>query len=229
MNRITVVGCILLLLVTIAGGQDEHEKVNSQRFEVSLDLNEANPQIAIWATDSQGEYLGEIYVTGKIAVKGLGNNDGPLDAKNGGSRLSALPIWAWKRNKLDADGNPYPSEANPLPDAVTSATPKARPFVRVWSPETTLEPGTYTIWVELNKSFDKNDHHSYSWYRGQPSLAYKAEIVIGENPSEAEFHLVGHGGVDGSDGSISPDTSTLTSALDLLVSGRVIYMPESGK
>lgn len=55
--------------------------------------------MVISITDEQGQYIDTVYVTRKVSVKGMGNKGGGIDARNGGSRLSVLPVLAHYRGK----------------------------------------------------------------------------------------------------------------------------------
>jgi len=71
-------GIILILL----GSQVVAEvKEGHQTFSFRLLLSEKKYQIAIWLTDEQGVFVDTVYVTLKVAKKGLGNRRGGLDDK----------------------------------------------------------------------------------------------------------------------------------------------------
>ncbi|MDH5360476.1 MAG: hypothetical protein OEX03_07930 [Gammaproteobacteria bacterium] len=193
------------------------------RFHVHM--NKSLCQMAIWIADEQGRYVDTVYVTRKVAIKGLGNKGGGIDARSDGSRLSALPVWAHHRGEDYGGGNYYPPKGQPLIDAITSATPWAGEFVWIWKPTSRLKSGRYFYFIEVNKSYDSNEYHDYSWYRGQPSVVWKGEIVVGDDEYTSSAKIIGHGEVAGEDGSINPDVSTLTSALKLIDRARVVYRP----
>jgi len=201
------------------------EKEGHQRFSFQLLLLEKKCQIAIWLTDEQGVFVDTVYVTRKIAKKGLGNRSGGLDDKLGGARLSTLPVWAYSRGIDYGNANFYPPKNKPLPDAITSATPKVGEFVWEWKPKEALKPRKYLYYIEVNKSFDKNEHHDYSWYRGQPSVVWRGNIQVGNQISKSEAKIIGHGNVAGEDGTINPDLSTLTTSLRLIEKVVVVYHP----
>ncbi len=216
----------LIALLILWGTQVAAEKENGhQVFSFRLLLSEKKCQLAIWLTDERGAFVDTVYVTRKVAKKGLGNRRGALDDKWGGARLSVLPVWAHSRGVDYGSGNLYPPKDNPLPDAITSATPKTGEFVWMWKPEKTLEPGRYFYYIEVNKSFDKNEHHDYSWYRGQPSVVWRGNLLVGDQHSKSEAKIIGHGHVAGSDGKINPDLSTLTTSLKLIKKVEAIYRP----
>lgn len=182
-------------------------------------------QLAIWLTDQKGNFVDTVFVTRKTGQKGLGNRGGELDDRWGGSRLSVLPVWAHQRGIDYSNGNFYPPKAKPLADAISSATPKAGDFVRPWQPQKSLATGIYHYFVEVNRSFDDNEYHDYSWYRGQPSVVWQGTLAIGPKKSAGSAKIIGHGHVAGSDGSINPDVSTLTTALKLIQKVSATYKP----
>lgn len=200
------------------------EKEN-QIFSFRLSLSEKGCQFAIWVEDDRGSFVDTVYVTRKVAKKGMGNRKGDLDDLLGGPRLSALPVWAHRRGVDYGGGNFYPTKDKPLPDAVTSATPKAGEFAWTWRPEETLRPGQYVYYVEVNKSSDKNDYHDYSWYRGQPSVVWRGSLEVEDETSSSQARVIGHGHVAGADGKIDLDLSTITTALSLIESVEAVYDP----
>jgi hypothetical protein len=211
---------ILLGSQVVAEAEEKH-----QTFSFRLLLSEKKCQMAIWLTDEKGVFVDTVYVTKKVAKKGLGNRSGKLDDKWGGPRLSALPVWAYSRGIDYGKGNFYPPKNKPLPDAITSATPKAGEFVWEWKPKKALKPGKYFYYIEVNKSFDKDEHHEYSWYRGQPSVVWQGSIQTENQTSRSEAKIIGHGHVAGEDGKINPDLSTLTTSLRLIEKFEVVYHP----
>ena len=170
------IGLLLsVLIIPICLGKEmvvaDVEKEN-QTFSFRLSLSERGCQLAIWVEDDRGSFVDTVYVTRKVAKRGMGNRKGDLDDRLGGPRSSAVPVWAHHRGVDYGGGSFYPTKDKPLPDAVTSATPKAGEFAWTWRPEEPLRPGQYAYYVEVNKSLDKNDYHDYSWYRGQPSVVW---------------------------------------------------------
>jgi hypothetical protein len=188
-------------------------------------LTQKGCQLAIWLNDETGKFVDTVYVTRRTAREGLGNRGGGLDDHWGGSRLSVLPVWAHQRGIDEGGGNFYPSKAKPLADAVSSATPKAGLFVWNWQPRRPLKPGSYDYYIEVNKSFDQNEAHNYSWYRGQPSVIWRGRLQIGDQISQSRAEIIGHGHVAGADGRIDSDLSTLTTALDLIREAEAVYRP----
>jgi hypothetical protein len=94
-----------------------------------------------------------------------------------------------------------------------------------------LPYGIYTCRIEVNQSFDFNEYHNYSFYRGQPSVVWNTIINVTENPdSSMVLDYTGYGSPDGSDGDINTPDPTITTATNLLddMGGykfKVIYTP----
>lgn len=191
----------------------------------TLTLTAPKCQIAVWLADAQGHWVDTVYVTRKVGRKGLGNRKGGLDDRVGGARLSALPVWAFARHPQPGSAPAYPSRDAPLPDAVSGATPPAGVFTWAWTPPAGLAAGAYTWFVEINRSFDRNAAHDYSWYRGQPSVVWRGPIALGATAAVGAAQPIGHGHPAGADGAVDPDLSTLTSARGLLTDARVAYRP----
>ena len=213
----------LVIIWVFLGSQVVAEvKKGPQTFSFRLLLSEKKCQMAIWLTDEQGVFVDTVYVTRKVAKKGLGNRRGGLNDRWGGPRLSALPVWAFSRG---VNGNFYPRKNKPLPDAITSATPKTADFVWAWKTKKALKPSKYFYYIEVNKSFDKNEHHNYGWYRGQPSVVWRGSIEVGNQISKTEAMIIGHGHVAGEDGKINSDLSALTTSLRLIEKVEAVYHP----
>lgn len=208
------------------GSQLFSETTNNQaELKFKIKLAKKNCQIAIWLANDKGEYIETIYITRKTAKKGLGNRGGELDDRLGGSRLSVLPVWAHQRGVDYGGGNFYPSKDRAIVDAITSATPKAGEFIWIWRPKKLLKPGKYSYYIEVNKSFDDNTHHNYSWYRGQPSVIWQGVFAVGKQVTESEAKIIGHGDVAGANGKINPDLSSLTTALKLVEKAEARFKP----
>ena len=208
------------------------EKEAAQTFSFKILVSRGNCQIATWITDDQGTFIETVYVTRKTAKKGLGNkggslDDGSLEAKYSeqGSRLSTVHVWAYSRGIDYGNGNFYPTGVQPLPDAISSATPKAGEFKWNWNPINILKHGRYFYYVEVNKAFDQNEHNDYSWVRGQPSVVWQGSILVGDKIDNSEAKIIGHGHAAGEDGQINPDITTLTTSLNLIDKVTVSFKP----
>lgn len=199
---------------------------DSESISINITLSESRCQLAVWLEDDSGQFVETVYVSRKVGQKGLGNRGGGLDDKRGGSRFSSLPVWANKQGIDYGDGNYHPTGDHPLPDAISGASPKAGEFILQHRLEKPLPEGNYHYFVEVNKSFDDNEHHNYSWYRGQPSVVWKGKLSVGGKPVAGSAAIIGHGHPAGADGIINPDISTLTSARELIQSVKIEYKPK---
>lgn len=218
-------GCLIVVFIFLGSHSFAETKNDQMEITFNIVLAKKSCQMAIWLINEKGVFIDTVYVTRKTAQKGLGNRGGELDDRLGGSRLSTLPVWAYQRGVDYGEGNFYPPKDKALIDAITSATPKAGEFVWVWRPTKPLEPGKYFYNIEVNKSFDDNEHHNYSWYRGQPSVIWQGGLVIGKQISESEAKIIGHGNTAGTDGKLRSDLSSLTTAIHLIKKAKATYKP----
>jgi hypothetical protein len=182
-------------------------------------------QFAVWVEAEDGEYIATAYITNFIGRNGGGNRTGDTDIDAGdGNRLSALPIWAYRRGVIDNTfgiNNYYPpAESKPAYphdiDAVSGATPANNNQRKTWQ-FSGLPEGNYKCRIEANMSFDFNDDHEYSFYRGQPSVVWSTTIHLSDNPdSTVVLDYSGYGSTDGSNGTLNPPDATITTAAELL-------------
>lgn len=209
-------------------------------FIFRLGSFETYQQFVIWVENGNGEYVGTVSLTDFIGRRGGGNrtSDPNIDAEYG-NRLSALPTWSFKRNIIDITygiENYYPPNElqSSYPediDAVTRATPYPGIQRKTWQLYN-LPSGTYTCCIEVNRDYDFNQYHNYSWYRGQPSVVWNTTINVSDNPdSNMVLNYTGYGSPDGSNGNINMPDITITTAADLLsdLGGfrfKVVYRPE---
>ena len=207
--------------------------------EFSFEPANRSVQMVIWAEDDQGSFLGTITITDFIGRRGGGNRTDDTNIDSGeGNRLSALPVWAHKRNIIDTTfgiDNLYPPSQSKASypeelDAVSKATPDDSPQTISW-PTDDLPSGTIHFWLEANMSFDINEYHQYGFYRGQPSVLWECVLTIGSLPDTSRIlDYLGYGAPDGSDGAIRPPDTTITTAAELLVNQngarfQAIYTP----
>ncbi len=209
---------------------------------VTFSPSSGSNQMAIWLQDAEGEYLRTLWLTDFIGRRGGGNRtaDTTLDTGSG-NRPDALPVWAHRRNTVDsAYGVPslypppqskpsYPADI----DAVSEATPDAG-TVTVTRRVGPLPANEYGIIAEVNRSFQLNAWHSYSFYRGQPSVLFGARVRFADRADSAGIpEYGGYGSTDGSDGGVQPPDSTITTAADrlsLMPDGfryKVVFIPDA--
>ena len=111
-------------------------------------------------------------------------------------------------------------QMNPF-DAITQPTPAAGACAQIdWPIPSTLAPGDYVMWIEVNKAFDMNGTFNPTtfpppsgipWseyglpYRGQPSIVYKVPFTIGTTESiTGTASYAGFGDPTGQTGTLNP-------------------------
>lgn len=187
--------------------------------------NNNHTQFSLWVENVNGEYIRTIFLTKFIGRNGGGNRTSNPDIDlNNGNRLSALPIWSFKRSVINTTfgiENYYPPVETQASypddiDAISGATPNNNIQRKTWQ-LSKLPFGKYKCWIEANQSFNFNKYHNYSFYRGQPSVVWNTTINVTENPdSNMVLDYTGYGSPDGSDGNINIPDSTITTAIDFL-------------
>lgn len=190
-----------------------------------------HPSMAVWVEDLSGNYLETLYVTQYVATGIYGHGQlapGKWDSKPGTARRpSTLPYWAHKRNVKASDGLYIPSPENPLPDALTGATPTGS--FRLNSRLTEKKNGKFRILLEINQAWDSNKFWTNGKYPDdpdyfgslQPSLVYAGMVDPG-NPAETVYlNPIGHGHPSGKDGRLYTDLTTLTTAKEIIHSVNV--------
>lgn len=233
MNKMTIMGIGLLSLLINTGCNQDLVEYNSNDLKISIEkgkewlhdfplflgINIKNPpQIAIWAEDTEGHYLSTVYVTHKIATQSW-------QASGGNRRKEALPYWCHQRGIKYDDGLYLPTKKSPVTDGITGATPKGSFNVKMIS---TGKLRKFIVKIEINHSTDFNEAFpksakegdaNYSGGKegsGQPALVYAAEIDLTSGEKKFVAELIGHSSPDGSDGAITTDISSLTTALNIV-------------
>lgn len=233
MNKMTIMGIGLLSLLINAGCNQELVEYSSNDLKVSIEKGEEwlhdfplflginiknPPQIAIWTEDTEGHYLSTVYVTHKIATQSW-------QASGGNRRKEALPHWCHQRGIKYDDGLYLPTKKSPVTDGITGATPKGSFNVKM-VPTGKLKK--FIVKIEINHSTDFNEAFpksakegdaNYSGGKegsGQPALVYAAEIDLTSGEKKFIAELIGHSSPDGSDGAITTDISSLTTALNIV-------------
>jgi hypothetical protein len=115
---------------------------------------------------------------------------------------------------------------NPF-DAITAATPVGGQLADLhWAAPPTIDYGDYVLFLEVSKEYDFNSTYNQSAfpspknipygdyglpYRGQPSVVYSVPFKIAPNPQSATAtDYVGYGDANGSNGTLNPPDSTIT-------------------
>jgi hypothetical protein len=170
------------------------------------------PQIAVWVEDTAGNLKQNLYVTKCFAKqKWYGIKNHPDSTY----RTSSLPYWM---NKLVRAGQQLPTQAHPLPDAVTAATPDGS-FTIESVIDSSVTAGS--IVCEFNSSFDNNDawpakkNHMES-FNGQPSLVFKGNFSPADTSGTVTMNYAGRGGENGSDGNLYENDNRITTAKEII-------------
>jgi hypothetical protein len=192
-----------------------------------------NPQVAIWLEDSTGAYLETLLVTTSTA-KGLfyagrsadnfkASDEAKTDRNEPTRRVDALPYWSHKRGQKYSDGFYSPPPDEPLPDGITSATPKGNFYFKSNTPAVAHLP-SFHVMIELNIAFDENEYYSeYDYLEdslyhggtgllGQPSLIYQAQIRKTDGTQYYIATLIGRGHHSGASGELFTDLDKVTTA-----------------
>jgi len=169
----------------------------------------AYPQMACWIETEDGKYVQAVYVTA-----GEGKNRYSFAPRNG--RPEALPAWSHRKG-------PGTNGA----DAVSGATPAAA-SERTASVAPAAGLHRVVVFLEVNRAFDYNERYtrSNSGVNGQPSVIYKTELDLSKGPVRSRFVPYGTGAVDGSDGSITPGSEGITTALTIVDSVEIVFGPK---
>lgn len=193
-----------------------------------------NPQMALWAETPDGKFLRTLYITERIATQSWRGAPGDDTPKEQIRRPESLPVWAHRHGKVYADGLLVPTREEPMPDAVTGATPKGELLVRTDLPRGHEE---LLIYLEVNMSTDFNDTFppeapegspNYSggeWGSGQPALVYRGRLLIddeGRPQLPVELTLLGHSSPDGSTGELFTDLEGVTTAREIISAARIV-------
>lgn len=200
---------------------------NSDNFLIVLEFFKGkehnHPLMAVWSEDLEGKYIETLYIAESIAKGMYIHGDktsgkwmpGPI------RRPATLPYWAHKRGVKEEDGLYIPSYSTPMPDAITSATPKSN-FV-LNAKTTKIYPKQFHILFEINQSWDWNEYWTNNKFpddkeyktSSQPSLVYRASINTDSPDYPVQLKAIGHGHYSGANGELFEDLSTLTTALKI--------------
>ena len=117
-----------------------------------------------------------------------------------------------------------PTRDNPLPDAISGATPQDNFRLNT----STNKSEKFIIKLEINVAFDDNEFyseydfpdnaifHSGTGQLGQPSLIFESVVDMQDNKNYYLMDLLGHGHLSGETGLIYEDLTTLTTALNIV-------------
>lgn len=181
-----------------------------------------HPTFAVWIEDIEGNYLETVFVTRSFATGIYGHSDagdGKWNTFPGESiRTAALPYWAHKRNVISRDTLYIPTPENPVPDALTGATPN-NDFVVLTNYAKQL-PRKFVLLFEINQAFDYNEFWTNIFLNqnpnyltsGQPSVIYAVTVNLDSPVKEFYLNPIGHGSATGADGLLYTNLGTITTA-----------------
>jgi len=198
-------------------------------FESGSVSIKTTPQIAVWVEDLEGNYLDTLYVTRRTATQKWRGKAGPYEEKGNIRRKASLPYWAHRRGVRYDDGLFLPTRKDPLPDSITSASPKES-FQLSSSVGEDLD--SFMIYVEINNSTDFNEYYTRdakpgdvhfsggSFGSGQPSVIYSVAIDTKKLKNKYDLQLAGHSSPNGENGQLFADISKLTTAKH--IAGKIV-------
>lgn len=197
-------------------------------FDFVAGKSHNNPSFAIWIEDINGKFVQDLFVTNSVATGIFRYGDSSTGKWEAGERRyrAALPYYFHKRT--GSIGPSIPSTNQPVPDAYTGATPKKNFLLKTKSD--TKPNSKFRIVIEINQTWDFNKF----WYNAkfpedsdyrtsaQPSLIYSVIVDTKDLMDEYYFNPIGHGHYSGADGRLYTDLSTITSALEIFNTIRVV-------
>ncbi len=218
----------VLILQTNLGGK-------GVALEVQMLAGERHnhPMMAVWVEDTAGHYIQTLYVNNSVATSVYGHGDKSSGAWLPGMvrRPAALPYWGHQRGIAAPDGLFIPDPQNPVADAYTGPTPPGDFVLKTRTDE--VLTGKINIMFEINQSWDWNEYWNNGLYpddyeyrsSAQPAVVYRATVDLSDTGKEYILTPIGHSHYSGADGSLDPDLSTLTTALDIVREIKVRIIP----
>ena len=182
-----------------------------------------HPLMAAWVETEDGEYMQTLYVAESIAkgVFGYGDKSSGKWMPGEIRRPATLPYWSHKRGVQEADGLFIPTAKTPMPDAVTSATPKGN-FV-LHSVIDNKGQQRFKVLFEINQSWDWNEYWTNNKFpddqeyktSSQPAVVYAVTVDINDIKDKYTLEAIGHSHHSGTNGKLFSDLSTLTTAMQI--------------
>lgn len=192
------------------------------RIEFEKGKHYYHPLIVFWVEDTLGNYIQTLYASQSIAtgVFRFGEHEQGKWVPGERRRPAALPYWGHRRGFQSPDGLFLPTPENPLPDAITGATPRNNFEILTFVPENLTR---YRVMMEVNQTWDWNNYWHNNKFPGdeeyqtscQPALVYMAQVNTLSSSKEFDFKVIGHSHPSGSSGELFPDVSTFTTALEI--------------
>jgi len=227
-----IAGLILFTLISPAQKKKEvfsveNFGVNNTGTPITIQFEKGkahnHPLFAIWLDDENGNYIQTLYVSesiGRGVFKHATRTNGKwMEGKI--QRPAALPYWTHQRNVINEFGNFNPTERHPVIDGYTGATPMSS-FVLHTKTGRPLN-GKYKIMLELNQCWDWNEYWTNDKYptdieyktSAQPAIVYAADFDMQNLKPQYDMKPIGHSHYSGENGSLTPDLSTITTALKI--------------
>jgi hypothetical protein len=211
-----------------------HTSYNGQGIDIEIHFEKGktfnHPLMAIWLEDMDGNYIQTLYVAESIAKGVYRHGDASSGRWKPGPirRPAALPYWGHQRGIKASDGFYLPEDNNPMPDALTGPTPKGDFVVKTRTPSGQLRK--FRVLFEINQSWDWNEFWTNNKFPGdreymtsaQPALVYEAVIDLDSNIHEFPMKPIGHSHWSGRNGTLYEDLRTITTALDISKSIKVV-------
>lgn len=238
-NIIFAVTASLFFMLTTSFDSFAQKEENKKTIETNVDVDGVSvliefaagvehnhPTMAIWVENMDGKLIQTLYVTESLATGTYQFGDaGDNRWKRGAGearRPATLPYWLHKRGIEAADGTYLPTPENPLPDAITGATPK-----HDFTLKTTIDLGglkKFRILLEINQTWDWNEFWHNSKFpededyktSSQPAVVYAVTIDLESEINTYYLNPVGHSHYSGKEEYLYTDLSTLTTALKIV-------------
>lgn len=185
-----------------------------------------HPTFSFWVEDLEGNYIETLYVTQYLAKGFYGHGslgEGKWDSKPGpAKRPSTLPYWLHRWSNNPDKKSTLPSPENPVPDAITGATPPGDFVLETVIDKPVAEK--FRVMMEINQPWDWNEFWNNSLHPGdfdyavscQPALVYSVEIDRNQPGKDFYLNPIGHSHYSGVDGELYTDISTLTTAKEIV-------------
>ncbi len=182
-----------------------------------------HPLMAVWLEDLDSNYIQTLYVAESIG-KGVFRHGDPSSGRwqpGPVRRPAALPYWGHQRGVQADDGYYIPTRDNPVPDALTGATPKNSFILRSHAHGNDIRQ--FRVLFEINQSWNWNEYWTNDKFPGdehymtssQPAVVYEARIDLDDGQDQYELKPIGHSHWSGQDGRLFRNLSTITTALEI--------------
>lgn len=203
--------------------------IDRRGTELSLEFHKGpahnHPSFAIWLEDLEGNFIQTLFTTRYVAtgIYDYGElESGKWKPEPGEAvRPATLPYWSHQCGQQTGKIPDLPSPQNPLPDAISGATPSADFILHTKSDQ--ILPRRFRVLLEINQPWDANRY----WTNGkfpsdydyltslQPALVYAVTVDLDSELTEYYLNPIGHSHYSGKNGLLYTDLSTFTTALQI--------------